>query len=97
MKVRKKEQIVKLVTDEDGNVREFKFDLVNYIPRNVGLSICSIACSYNEWCHKFPDPEHMGDRGLNFEDFCCALDESDRWIPVPAKGSIEEAGLKEET
>ena len=89
---KKKDTIEKIATDEWGINRKFNFDLVDYTPRNAETSVCS-CCPYLNRCSKFPDPENMNDKDLNFEDYCCSLDEG-RWIPIPEEGTIERAGLK---
>ncbi len=93
MKFRKKKDTVeKIAIDEWGINRKFKFNLVDYTPRNAGTSVC-VCCPYLNKCGRFPDPEQMGNEYSTFEDYCCSLDEG-QWIPIPEEETIEKAGLK---
>lgn len=89
---KKKEPIEKIATDERGINRKFNFDLIDYTPRNIETSVC-VCCPYLNRCNRFPDPENMNNKDLNFEDYCCSLD-SGQWIPIPEEGTIEKAGLR---
>lgn len=93
MKIRKKKDTIeKIATDEFGINRKFNFNLVDYTPRDAETSIC-VCCPYFNKCDKFPDPELMKNKYLNFEDYCNSFDEG-QWILIPEEGTIEKAGLK---
>lgn len=93
MKLRKKGPVKLKIRNKQGKEFILWFNLIDYTPRS-GRHCCSF-CPYAFSCSDFPDPRYS--RG-NFNNFCTDMNSElgdERWIPIPVKGTIEEAGLSE--
>ena len=88
MKLRKKGPVEIEVDSIQGKRYIFKFDLIDFVPRDL---LCCDFCPYEANCESFADPRDT-EGGTGFNDFCAAKDNELRdgkWTPIPTPGTIE--------
>lgn len=95
-----KVKVIKVADPKGGEELVFKF-----VPRqsnNEDIN-CDTICPYANICEKICDPNHLGEEGYNFVDFCAKVEidrateeapddeEASKTTYIPAEGSLEEA------